>query len=63
MPEMMSYIFSTLEHSERFIRDQAKANRSIMLFTIGLTAVTILQAKRIKALEMKVKELAQEKED
>lgn len=63
MPEMMSYIFSTLEHSERFIRDQAKANRNIMLFALGLTAVTILQAKRIKALEMKVKELAQEKED
>lgn len=63
MTEMMSYIFSTLEHSERFIRDQAKMNRNLLLFSIGLTAYAVLQTKRVKALELKVNELAQEKEE
>lgn len=63
MPEMMSYIFSTLEHSERFIRDQMKANRNIAAFILVISAYSVFQAKRVKALELRVRELEKEKEE
>lgn len=63
MPEMMGYIFSTLEHSERFIRDQMRANRNIAAFILVISAYSVFQAKRVKALELRVRELEKEKEE
>lgn len=63
MPEMLSYIFSTLEAAERSIRDQSKINRNIAIFAVAITAYSIMQTRRIRALEYKIGELKSEEKE
>lgn len=59
MREMMSYIFTSLEHTRYALRNQTRFNKAILLTTIGLTAAVYFQQKEIKALRMKVNTLTE----
>lgn len=59
MREMMSYIFTSLEHTQYTLRNQTRFNKAILITTIGLTAVVYFQQKEIKALRMKVNTLTE----
>lgn len=63
MPEMISYIFGTLEATERTLRRQSKFNKGVMLFSAAIGAYAYLQSKKIKELETKVETLRCEKEN
>lgn len=54
MPEMMSYIFSTLEANENAIRNQTRINRNFVLIAGLAAACMVVQHKRIKALELEI---------
>lgn len=58
MREVTSYIFGTMERTERFLVGQRKFNKGILLVASGLFAAVYLQHKEIKALKIKVKELS-----
>ena len=59
MREMMSYIFTSLEHTQYALRNQTRFNKAILITTIGLTAAIYFQQKEIKALRMKVNTLSE----
>lgn len=59
MREMMSYIFTSLEHTQYALRNQTRFNKAILITTIGLTAAVYFQQKEIKALHMKVNTLSE----
>lgn len=59
MREVTTYIFGTLDRTERFLAGQRKFNRATVLVACGLAAALYLQHKEIKALRMKVKELTE----
>lgn len=59
MREMMSYIFTSLEHTQYALRNQTRFNKAILLTAIGLTAAVYFQQKEIKALRMKVNTLTE----
>ena len=54
MHEMIRYIFSSLEATERTIRNQAKFNRSIAMFAVIASAYAVLQTKKIQNLEKEI---------
>lgn len=58
MREVTSYIFGTMERTERFLANQRKFNNGILLVASGLFAAVYLHHKEIKALKIKVKELS-----
>lgn len=55
MNEVMGYIFRNLE-------SQAKFNRKVAVFALGVTALSALQMRRIRVLEIEIKELKQKGE-
>lgn len=63
MPDMLGYIFRTLEASEVAMRRQEKINRSVALFAFVVVASTVVQTKRIMALEKEIKELKRQREE
>lgn len=62
MHEMIRYIFSSLEATERTIRNQAKFNRSIAMFAVIASAYAVLQTKKIQDLEKEIIELKKKEE-
>ena len=62
MHEMIRYIFSSLEATERTIRNQAKFNRSIAMFAVIASAYAVLQTKKIQNLEKEIIELKKKEE-
>lgn len=71
MDDMLSYVFGSLQTSEKTIRsikyvlrNQAKLNRTLTAFALILTAHTIImeihsreQSKKVKKLSKEIKEL------
>lgn len=63
MPEVFSYIFRSLEVTEKALRNQARTNRNMVVLAAAITAYAIVQTKRIDILEKEVKELKHQKGD
>lgn len=59
---VLSYIFGSLEATERAFRHQAKINRAVALFVLATGAYVYYQNKKIKALEAKIDKLRVEED-
>lgn len=63
MTEMIGYIFSSLEATEKSLRSQARINRGFMMFAVSMVAYSVLQNKRLEKLEKEMKEASETKGD
>lgn len=66
MPEMFSYIFSSLSCSHKAIqcmgkalKQQAQINRSFVIFSLATTYAILAQNKKIEKLSNEIEELKQ----
>lgn len=64
MPEMFSYIFSSLNSSHKAIqcigkalKQQSQINRSFVIFSLATTYTILVQNKQIEKLSNEIKEL------